>query len=123
MKKVLIIEDGTCILTEMENNYLEYNLHVFSSLEVFSMDDIRSIAPHLILIDNDVDGKLGARFCTELSADPFTNHIPMMLFSDHNYVHNITNSSHNHQYLCKPFNFARIVQTINPGVERPEIMC
>jgi len=114
MKKVLIIEDGTCILSEMGRNYIKYDLHVFSSLGVFSIDNIRSIAPDLILIDNDADGKIGAHFCTELTADPSTNHIPVMLFSDHNCIHNITNSSHNHQYLPKPFNFACIMQTINP---------
>lgn len=114
MKKVLIIEDGTCILSEMENNYMEYDLHVFSSLDVFSLDDVRRIAPHLILIDNDADGKLGARLCTELHTDPDTNHIPVMLFSDHNKIHNLNNSSHNHQYLAKPFNFAAVMQAVNP---------
>ncbi len=114
MKKVLIIEDGTCILSELENYYMEYDLHVFSSLDVFSIDNIRSIAPDLILIDNDADGKLEAHFCTELTADPLTSHISVMLFSDHNYIHNINKSSHNHQFLVKPFNFAAVMQTINP---------
>jgi response regulator RpfG family c-di-GMP phosphodiesterase len=114
MKKVLIIEDGTYILSALQSNYKQYNLHLISSLYLFSVNHIATILPDLILHDHYVFGQLGTDFYTQLKEDTRTSNIPVILFSDHNNIQVITKNSNTYHVLPAQFGCTDILNIIAP---------
>jgi DNA-binding response OmpR family regulator len=113
MKKILIVDDDTDILTVVEI-FLSMNKYIVKAIPKWQdiTDTIKSFSPDLILLDVALSGADGRDICKRLKKSTETQHIPVILFSAHNDLENYTQGFMADGLIAKPFEIPYLLETI-----------
>ena len=113
MKKILIVDDDTDILTVVEI-FLSMNKYIVKAIPKWQdiADTIKSFSPDLILLDVALSGADGRDICKRLKKSTETQHIPVILFSAHNDLENYTHGFMADGLIAKPFEIPYLLETI-----------
>jgi DNA-binding response OmpR family regulator len=117
MKKVLVVDDDTDILTVVQlilsNN--RYTVMATSKWQNIT-NTIKGFSPDLILLDVALAGADGRIICKELKESKKTQHIPVVLFSAHyDLVKNIRECGAD-GLVTKPFEISYLLETIKKNI-------
>lgn len=113
MKKILVIENDPDTLEILAYLFKESAFEVFKYLARIPVDKITDDDPDLIVLDYYLDEGYGSEICIELKANPATKHIPVILVSTSDNLHQIAADSSADAYLQKPFNLTDLDKLIN----------
>ncbi|GAA4919673.1 response regulator transcription factor [Mucilaginibacter defluvii] len=104
-KTLLIIEDDTDILDILELIFQLEGYKVFRSETGAEIEDLKLMAPHLILLDLRLSagGQEGAAICLRLKAQESTRHIPIVLLSAEMNISTVCTECGANDYIKKPF--------------------
>ncbi len=85
-----------------------------------ALDMVSTESPDLIILDSMMPGLDGLEVCRRLKSDPFTNHIPILLFTTHNTVPDKVNSLRTgaDAYLGKPFTPEELIAEVEALLRR-----
>lgn len=109
---ILIIEDDRDTLEILAYLAEQLQIKVVPRSDVLSLSEIETISPSVILLDHWINGKLGGGLCSEIKANPATQHIPVVIVSAHNEVGKIAKASGADAYLNKPFDIDDLTSVI-----------
>jgi len=112
-KKVLVIEDDKEILNII-SLVLEGDGHItILSSSGAVLQDVKSIKPDLILMDEWLRTELGSNLCRKLKSDPATNDIPVILISALSAIDRIALEAGADAFISKPFDIVELSETVN----------
>jgi DNA-binding response OmpR family regulator len=111
-KRILIIEDDPDILEMMAYILQDEGYGVTASVDCGPLEEIASVKPDLILMDNRLGGNSGAEACKKLKTDAATAHIPVILVSANMHLQDLTTESLADGYLTKPFDLEELVAVV-----------
>src|SRR4051794_15061823 len=103
MKKILLIDDDSDILTLLEYLFSRLNYEVFSFPDLIPLTKIAEIAPAVIVLDQRLPAGLGSEFCLQIKARPETQHIPVIILSAEMGLPEIAKDCCADAFLEKPF--------------------
>jgi PleD family two-component response regulator len=85
-----------------------------------ALDMVTTESPDLIILDSMMPGLDGLEVCRRLKGDPFTHHIPILLFTTHNTVPDKVNSLRTgaDAYLGKPFTPEELIAEVEALLRR-----
>lgn len=117
MKKVLIVDDDTDILSLVEmllsrNNYSVQAIPKWQDIT----NTINSFSPDLILLDVSLSGADGRDICKRLKESRETQRIPVILFSAHHNLANDTRECMADGLVTKPFEVPYLLETIRKNI-------
>ena len=113
MKKLLIIEGDTdareMVAFLFENNGYE----VTQSGKAMSVEEIRKVNPHIIVIDYMVNGAPGNDICLKLKASEQTGQIPIILYSATESIDKIRINSCADGFIAKPLGLEDFIYLVH----------
>jgi DNA-binding response OmpR family regulator len=101
--KVLVIDNDQDTLEILTFVLVEAGYEVISSLKANIVNEIKTIEPDLILLDNWLDDSIGSDICTMLKSDLSTKHIPIILMSAATGINKISKNCNADDFIDKPF--------------------
>ena len=113
MAKILVIEDDKEILAVVELILHEEGHDVEGSFYGNILDDINSIMPQLIILDDWLGKEKGSDLCIKLKSDPKTSLIPVVLFSAHNDSEELAQLIKADAFIRKPFDIDELIKVVN----------
>ena len=111
-KRILIIEDDPDILEMMTYILQDEGYRVTASVDCGPLDEIASVKPDLILMDNRLGGSSGAEACKKLKTEAATAHIPVILVSANMHLQELTRESRADGFMTKPFDLEELVAVV-----------
>jgi DNA-binding response OmpR family regulator len=114
MYSVLVVDDDTDLL-EMVNMVLRANgfdISCIASGKSF-FDAVRSIKPHVILLDVFLGDSDGRNLCHQLKTGTHSQDIPVILYSAEKISGDSLKHSKADHFMAKPFDIGQLVQKIN----------
>jgi DNA-binding response OmpR family regulator len=117
MKKVLIVDDDTDILTVVQL-ILKKNQYTVKAIPKWQdiPNTIKSFSPDLILLDVALSGADGREICKQLKLSNETQHIPVILFSAHHDLANHARGFMADGVVTKPFEVSYLLETIRKNI-------
>ncbi|GAB3933935.1 response regulator [Mucilaginibacter myungsuensis] len=109
-KKILVIEDNEDILDLMQFVLEGAGFEVIPSEDSLPLNNLDSIKPDLILMDNSLSDGSGSVFCRKLKDDPKTTNIKVVLVSANTDLDKLTSDSGANGFLAKPFDIDELVR-------------
>ncbi len=118
MEKILIFEDDIDTVSIFRTVLAEEGFATISSACLLSVDDIYSIDPDLIIMDNWlIDGR-GSELCSNLKKSPLTMHIPVILCSVTFHLEQIASQCSADAFLEKPFDLDELIGMVHMLIYR-----
>jgi two-component system phosphate regulon response regulator PhoB len=111
-KKIIIIEDDRDILDIMTYILSDEGYDVVPSADSHILEDVQSLQPMLILMDNRLTNGFGRDFCKKFKNDPATGHFPVVLISANPGLEEMALESHADTYLKKPFDITELIDLV-----------
>jgi two-component system phosphate regulon response regulator PhoB len=111
-KKILIIEDDLDILDMMDYILQDEGYEVTATLDCKPVEEIASLKPDLILLDNRLGENSGSNACRELKTTATTAHIPVILVSANMHLAQLSMDSLADGYMAKPFDIQELVAVV-----------
>lgn len=113
MAKILVIEDEREILAVMQLILAEEGHLVEGSVNGEILNDLDSIKPDLIILDDWLGKEKGSDLCLKLKSGPLNSSIPIVLFTAHNNGKELAEHANADAFLSKPFDIDNLVNIIN----------
>ena len=113
MKKILIVEDDTCIreilieVFESEGYLVRHGVNGFEAIESLQTD-----IPDLILTDVTMPLMDGLEFRQEVLKNPDWNSIPMIVMSARDHAENKLESLGISNFINKPLELGHLIETV-----------
>ena len=79
------------------------------------------VYPNLILLDNQLGGKSGAKICRQLKASQLTKHIPVMLVSATEGLAEIAAYANADDFLTKPFDVETLLKKVDSLLTKTDL--
>ncbi|MFD2162759.1 response regulator [Paradesertivirga mongoliensis] len=120
-KKVLVIEDDDDILFVTSFILKENGYEVYESRSADVINQLDTINPDLILMDNVIKGVSGSELCKKLKSDPATSHYRIVLISAVFQLPQLAAECLADGYIEKPFdltdfiNKLKVFTMVEPG--------
>ena len=113
MKKILIVDDDTDILTVVEVLLTThgYTVHTISEPSGI-LEDVKTFYPDVILMDVNMGHHDGREICKLLKSDSVINHIPVILFSALHNLHETHRECEATDFIAKPFDALELIKII-----------
>ena len=117
MKKILVVDDDTDILTLVKlslgvNGFDVATLsswqHIYSTIDTYT--------PDLILLDVSLGGADGREICKNLKRTGSTKHIPVILFSANVEMEKSIKDCHAEAFISKPYELPKLLQVIRENI-------
>ncbi|MBS1528083.1 MAG: response regulator [Bacteroidetes bacterium] len=112
-KRVLIVGDDKDTLEELTYLSHKLKLQVFNSLGAIPVEEVRMLAPDVVLMDCYLFDASGADLCLKIKFSPFTRHIPVVMFSDKSGGERLAQKCRADAYLHKPFDLGDLLAQVN----------
>ena len=114
MKRILVVDDDTNILTVVQL-VLETNgfkvATIFNWQQIYTQVD--TFKPDLILLDVSLGTQDGRNICKKLKTDDSTKHIPVILFSANHNIEKSISECFADSFISKPFDINDLVEGLN----------
>lgn len=111
-KKILIIEDDPDILDMMAIILRDEGYEVVTALNCGLLDNVASLNPDLILLDNRLYEELGADACRQFKSNPDTVSIPVIIVSANLYLERLSKISLADGFIAKPFDIDELIAVV-----------
>ncbi|MGF7042873.1 response regulator transcription factor [Mucilaginibacter lappiensis] len=112
-KKIFIVEDDNDLSDEIQSNLKGEGYHTAAYPGKNSIKGVILQMPDLVLVDNKLKDGLGSELCSALKKHPLTSHVPVILISRGENLANVARECGADAYLNKPFNMARLLETVD----------
>jgi DNA-binding response OmpR family regulator len=113
MAKILVIEDDKEILAVMGLILTQDGHFVESSVDSTILNNIQSIKPELIILDDWLGMEKGSDICLKLKSDPATASIPIVLFTAHINGKELAKRVNADAFISKPFDIDELTALVN----------
>ena len=114
MKRILVVDDDTNILTVVQL-VLETNgfkvATIFNWQQIYTQVD--TFKHDLILLDVSLGTQDGRNICKKLKTDDSTKHIPVILFSANHNIEKSISECFADSFISKPFDINDLVEGLN----------
>lgn len=117
MKKVLIVDDDEPCLEILQILAKESTYDVVATTIPPTLNEIKIMAPDLIVIDEWLATVKGSDICKLIKVDATLNHIPVILISAVNGLSQIAAECCADAFIEKPFNIDFIAEVIYNTIE------
>lgn len=113
MAKIILIEDDREILTVVKLILTECGHIVEGSVNGAVLNDIHSIMPQLIILDDWLGLEKGSDLCLKLKSNPATSSIPIILFTAHGDGEQLAKSVNADAFVRKPFDIDALTALVH----------
>jgi CheY-like chemotaxis protein len=117
-QRILVIDDEESILEVIQIVLEGEGYETQTSMNSSVLQQLTSL-PDLILLDFLLAGEDGRVICRRIKADPYLQHIPVIMLSAHSDASKVADTSGANDFLEKPFDvdaLIEIVQRYTQGV-------
>jgi two-component system response regulator VicR len=112
-KKIVLIQNNEVVLKIIDGILTDEGFDVTSSTTADPINDIDSINPDVIIVDDHLPGpKKGSEIISELKSDPQTENLSAVLTSTSTNLAQLSKDCKADDYIEKPFDIDRMVQVI-----------
>lgn len=113
MQKILIVDDDKDILTLVElllnaNNYTVKTISDPTDI----VEEIKTFYPNAILMDVNMEQYDGRKICSFIKSDTIIKHIPIILFSAMQNLHETHKECEASDFIAKPFSALELIKKI-----------
>jgi DNA-binding response OmpR family regulator len=112
-RTIIIIEDDVDILDMMTYILKDEGYNVISSVDCKPLEQVISIKPDLILLDNRLHQGSGKDECRKLKEAADTRHIPVIIVSANMGLAQLAVESQADGYIKKPFDLEEFVAVVS----------
>jgi two-component system response regulator VicR len=117
-KKVVLIQDNEDILHIMDHVLEEEGFDVTASLTTDPIDNIQSIDPDIVIVDDHIKGKVkGSQVIKELKSDLETEDIPAILTSTSKNLSQEAVACQADDFIEKPFEIDEVVEVVRKNID------
>ena len=117
--KILIIEDNPDIEEVLDYILKDEGHEVIQASDALLLNQLDSLQPDLILMDEILVNLRGSVLIKGLKADPETHHIPVILISAMPNLRDIAEECGADAYLEKPFDITTITDLVENFILKP----
>ena len=118
MKRILIVDDNVDILELVEIILDKHGYEILKSPKgEDTIKNVETFSPQVILLDVYLGSVNGTDICTELKANPLTQHIPIIMFSAHSNKKLIFEKCKADDFIAKPFAIYNLVDKIETQIK------
>ena len=118
-KKILIIEDGTTLLAELQYIANKFDLEFFSTDGVVQFQDIKTLSPELIIFYNWINDQSVIDLCFDLRTSAITEKILIIILAEYNSHEKIALESCADFCIKKPYNINQLLLLIVHMLQSP----
>ena len=111
-KKVLVIDDDEDILDIIEIVLKDEGYEVIASRSGNIINEVSTIQPELILLDDRMAGTKGHELCKTLKMEQLTRQIPVILISASTGLKQMSIDCMADNYIEKPFDIAYLCEVV-----------
>lgn len=113
MERVLVVDDNIDILEVVEMILKNHGFEIILNPKgEETLSYVETFAPQIILLDVFLGNVNGTDICSELKANPKTNHIPIIMFSAHSNIKAVMDVCKADDFIAKPFDMKNLVEKI-----------
>jgi DNA-binding response OmpR family regulator len=113
MKKILLIDDDTDVITVLQLLLKKKGYEVATAeREEEAYKQVKAFEPDLIVLDVLLSGVDGREVCKKLKNSPASKHIPIIMFSAHPGAQKNMQDFGADDFLPKPFESSKILERI-----------
>lgn len=122
MKKVLVIDDSSDVLTLMKILLAVHGYEVKATRKLNNaLNTILQFKPGIVLLDIDPANDNGKTFCKDLKSHEETKHIPIVLFSSKRDIETSLKDCLAADFILKPFAIEELLSKIKEHYNEPEL--
>lgn len=111
-KKILVADDDPAIVDSIKIMLELYDYDVTTTVNGNTIYKLESDFPDLLILDIWMSGQDGRDICKYLKNNPFTKHIPIIMFSASRDIIQSTKEAGADDFIAKPFQIEELLQKV-----------